>query len=296
MPNGQIIVFILVVIIITSLAIAFRQKPNYNKAPRKIWSYWHDSDNIKSLPKTVALCQASWQKWNPDYEIVMLSRKNYYNYVRIPSEIANNQIFNEDPKRFESLVALYTLAEHGGVWVSATTLLTEPLDNWLFPKYAQLSGFYDDESLSPPSEQEDLKKPQAPDLTFLACNKGERFMKLWRNEFSEIIRFQNIEAYIENRISMGVNFPNTIDLVPLLAAQKVLQLDKYPTDSFILRPISSVNKHIIAANGQSEKALKLACADKKYQRPLIYFRPEDLKTMEEQIEYDLSPAVCGWLD
>jgi hypothetical protein len=293
MPNGNIIVFILVVIIITSLAIAFRQKPNYNKVPRKIWSY--DSDSIKGLSKTVALCQASWRKWNPDYEIVILSRKNYYNYITIPQEIANNPIFNEDPKRFESLVALYTLAEHGGVWISATTLLTEPLDNWLFPKYAQLSGFYDD-SLSPIDASEDLKKPQAPILTLLACNKGCRFMKLWRNEFSEIIRFQNIEKYIENRISIGIDFPNTIDLAPLLAAQKVLQLDKYPTDSFLLQRISSINKHVETAKGQSEKALKLACLDKKYQRPLIHFRSEDLKTMEEQIEYDLSPDKCGWLD
>ncbi len=290
MLQGNIIIFILVVIIITSLAITFRQKPNYNKVPRKIWTYWHDSDPVNGLPKTIKMCQESWHKWNPDYEITLLTRKTYHSYVNIPEEIANNPIFNEDPKRFESLVALYTLAEHGGVWIDAATLLKEPLDNWLFPKYATLAGFYDDNSVN--------HRQPVPELWFLACNKGSRFLKLWRDEFAEIIRFQNIEQYIENRKSIGVDFSsqNPIDTVHLLAAYKVLQLDKFPTDSFILKPNSSIYQHLIKTNGDSEKALKLACANKKYQSPLLHFRPEDLKTLEAQIEYDLSPEVCGWLD
>jgi hypothetical protein len=290
MLQGNIIIFILVVIIITSLAIAFRQKPNYNRVPRKIWTYWHYSDPVTTLPKTIKMCQESWRKWNPDYEITLLTRKNYHSYVNIPEEIANNPIFNEDSKRFEALVALYALAEHGGVWIDAATLLKEPLDNWLFPKYATLAGFYDDDSLSPLSA--------APELWFLACNKGSRFLKLWRDEFAEIIRFQNIEQYIENRKKIGVDFssPKPIDTVHLLAAYKVLQLDKFPTDSFILKPKSTVIQHLIKANGDSEKALKLACQNKKYQSPLLHFRAEDLKTLEAQIEYDLSPEFCGWLD
>jgi hypothetical protein len=57
MIKGPIIIFIITGLIVLGLALAFRQKTNYNLAPRKIWTYW---DNPDRIPKTVKICIESW--------------------------------------------------------------------------------------------------------------------------------------------------------------------------------------------------------------------------------------------
>jgi mannosyltransferase OCH1-like enzyme len=76
----NIIIFILIGTLILVLGWIFKKKDNYNLVPRKIWTYWDNSDNsggVNKLPKAVKLCMESWKKFNPDYEIVLLTKKNF---------------------------------------------------------------------------------------------------------------------------------------------------------------------------------------------------------------------------
>ena len=81
-----------------------------------------------------------------------------------------------------------------------------------------------------------------------------------------------------------------------VAAQKVLQIDKYPLDSFILRKAEDGPfKYLVDAKWDSEKALHLACSNKKYQFPIMKMRGAERNVLEKGIDYDLSPTICEWI-
>jgi hypothetical protein len=290
MIQGNKIVFIIVGLILSVLSLLFRQKQNYNLVPRKIWTYW---DNPDKIPKTVKMCMESWKKHNPDYEIVLLTKKNFKGYVTIPEEVRDHPHFNDSPQRFADLVRLYALEEHGGIWIDASVLVKKPFDEWLFPKYAEFSGYYIK------SYNVDDKYPVIENW-FFACNKGSKFVKLWKKEFLEMGTFRQIQDYIDSRKKMGVDFSkmrNPFYLAAYIAALKVIQVDKYPQDTLILRNSEEGPfRYLRDAMWYSEKALRLACINKEYQTPILKMRSDERNILEEMFDYDLSCRNCGWLD
>ena len=235
----------------------------------------------------------SWRKHNPDYEITLLTKKNYVGYVNIPLEIASHSNFHDNPTRLADLVRAYALKEHGGVWLDSSILLKAPLDNWLFPHYAEFSGFY----------LQAVTKPHLPPVIenwFFACNKGSPFMKQWCEEFSQLAHYPTVEKYVESRKSMGVDIEKIRDPIYLamhVAAQKVLQLDKYPLESLYLQKAEDGPfRYLVDAKWDSEKALRLACHDPTYQGPIMKMRGEERNVLEEHLANELSNERCGWLD
>lgn len=295
MVQGNIIVFILVGFIISILSFIFGQKKTYNTVPKKIWTYWDNPDNsgVNKLPKSVKLCMESWAKYNPDYEIVLLTKKNFQGYITIPDEYRTHPHYNDIPQRFSDLVRLYVIEEHGGIWVDASVLIKENFDKWLFPKYAEFSGFY----MGPYSIDE---KTPAIENWFFAANKNSQFIKLWKQEFLEMAKFKDIQGYLDSRKKMGVNFEKLRDpnyLACYVAAQKVIQIDKYPQDTLILRDSSNGPfKYLKDANWFPEAGMKLACSNKAYQTPVMKMRSDERNILERDLDGDLSTEKCGWLD
>jgi len=280
---------IMIVLLLMIMAFVFQDKKQYNRAPRKLWTYW---DDPLKIPKTVTMCMKGWAKWNPDYQITLLTKKNYHSYVTIPDEIRTHPNFQDSPQRFSDLIRLWTLAEHGGVWIDASILLHAPLDNWLFPKYAEFSAFYLDGV---------TEKKQYPVIEswFFACNKGSSFVRKWRDEFSQIGRYPSVDKYVESCIQMGVdiqkiNEPNYLAIH--IAAQKILQLDQYPIDSLILQKAEDGPfRYLIDAKWNSEKAVRLACSDSRYTTPIIKLRGRERSVLEKEINGELSNEICEWI-
>lgn len=268
----------------------YNTNKNYNKAPKIIWTYW---DNPDRIPKVVEMCMESWKKWNADYEIILLTKKNYLDYVNIPYEITSNKNFNDNPARFSDLVRINVLTEFGGVWVDSSVLLKDSIDKWLFPRPGEFSGFYIDGFT-------EIKDSPIVENWFFACNKGSKFMRAWRDEFIKMIDFVTIEEYIKSRIKMGVNIQKINDPIYLamhVAAQKVIQIDKYPLKDLILRKAEDGPfKYLVDAKWDDEKALELACMDKSYQKPIMKMRGGERDILEKNIDLSLSLEKCGWLD
>lgn len=289
MMQVGVIIISLIGFILSILSFIFRQKPQYNTVPRKIWTYW---DNPTRLPKAVKLCMDSWKEYNPDYEIILLTKKNFKGYVTIPEDIQKHPHFNDSPQRFSDLVRLYALEEHGGIWIDASVLVKQPFDDWLFPKYAEFAGYYMN------TFTVDTKFPVI-ESWFLAANKKSQFIKLWKDEFLEVANFREIKDYLESRKKMGVNFTEIRDshyLAIYIAALKVIQVDKYPQDSLILRNSEDGPfRYLKDATWYPDRAMKLACGNKMYQEPLMKMRSDERKILEEQLENDLSVEKCGWL-
>jgi len=290
MIQGNIIIFILVGFILSVLGLIFGERRNYNKVPRKIWTYW---DNPDKLPKAVKLCMDSWKKYNPDYEIILLTKKNFQGYVTIPDEIRNHPHYNDSAARFSDLVRLYALEEHGGIWIDSSVLVKENFDKWLFPRYAEFAGYYMG------SITVDKKYP-ALESWFLAANKNSKFIKLWKDEFLEIANFRDIQGYLDSRKKMGVNFEKIRDphyLAIYIAALKVFQIDNYPLETLILRDSEEGPfKYLKDALWYPERAMKLACSNRSYQTPLMKMRSDERNVLENELEYNLSCKKCNWLN
>jgi hypothetical protein len=284
--ESHLIFIILIVIIFIGMALVFRERKNYNQAPKRIWTYWDSEDRI---PKTVKMCMRGWAKWNPDYEIVLLTKKNYQGYVTIPEELTSHPNFNDMPARFADLVRVWALAEHGGIWIDSSIILKAPLDDWLFPKYAEFSGFYIDGM---------TKTTPVIENWFFACNKGSPFVKKWRDEFSKIAQYSCVEQYVNSRIQMGVDIEKItipIYLAMHVSAQKVLQLDQYPMESMILRKAEDGPfRYLVDAKWDSEKAVRAACLDPSYQTPILKMRGIERSVVEKGIDDEFSEENCGW--
>jgi hypothetical protein len=269
MESNETLMMVVIVILLT-MYLWFRQKPNYNLAPKIIWTYWDRPS------KSQELCKQSWKKWNPNYEIIVLTKKNYTGYVTIGEEIRNHPIFTD---RFSDLIHLWVLAERGGVWMDPTILLTAPLDQWLFPKYAEFSGFHLDKQIQ---------------MWFMAVNKKSAFLKMWRDEFSELARFPNVEQYVESRKGTFSNISNPIQDVVQVSCQKVSR--EYDIKPFILENAEEgPMKYLVDAKWDSEKALELVCMDHSYQSPIMKMRENEQKVVEKKIGEEGWVEKCGFI-
>lgn len=295
MKDG-VIVFVCVILVVLFGMYWHRVPTDYHRARKTIWTYWENPD---TLPRTVKMCMESWKKHNSDYEVILLTKKNYMGYVTLPEGVRLHPNFHDYSERFSELIRLYVLVEYGGVWLDARTLVSGRLN--LFPRYAEWSGFSGGTVVIPSTELE-KKSIDIPLLSSwcMACDKNSSFLRVWKEEFLEIGKFVNVEGYVESRKRMGVRMDGIVDpneKAILVSAQKVLQIDRYPLDTLVIqREKEGPTRYLVDVRGDSEKGLELACQDRRYRVPIMRMREEEQKILDREFEYGLSPDRCGWLD
>ena len=201
-------IMILAVVIFIGYWYLFLEKTNYNRAPKTIWTYWDEPEHLDRKKRLSDHAQRSWKQHHPDYEVIVLTKKTYQGYVTIPEEIRAHPALN--PDYLPDLIKLWVLAERGGVWMDPTVQLTKPLD--LFPKYAEFSGFQSEGVIDP---------------SVMACNKGSPFMIMWRDEFSQIVRYPSVDKYVESR-----SIRSNRSVIQIAS----LQLS-YPMETILLQPV-----------------------------------------------------------
>ena len=221
-----------------------QHKTSYNRVPKKIWTYWTAKPNGLVMPSKQELqCLASWKKWNPEYEIVTLTKKTLKGYVTIPEEIREHPMFNMEDRKdiFVDLVRLWTLAEYGGVWLDPNVLVKAPLDKWMFPKYGEFSGFYAAHSAVGGMQQDDSAvggtqkaahsavAPPKIATWFMAANKKCEMVRSWSTAFSKLANYPHLDHYLKSHANASAN-PNTADPVQI-AFQEIF----VPSDSIILQ-------------------------------------------------------------
>jgi hypothetical protein len=281
-------IFIVVILLIAILGLYDYHINKTIPIPKKIWTY---VENPERMSKTANLCIQSWKKYHPSYEIIILTRKTAKGYIRIPEEILSHPCF--ETEHFWELVSLFTLAEHGGIWMSPSTLLHDRFENWLFPRKAEYSGFYQ-ESLTTPNGIPVMEP------SFMACNQGSKFIKRWRDEFASIAQYLTVEKYIASRKQMSVNlspFSDPIQQSMMVAAQKVLQFDAYPRDTLLLQSAEQGPlRYRVDAKGDAQKRLQWSCLYQTNRYPIMIIGEEEQKIMEQELEHSLSNTICKWVD
>lgn len=114
--------------------------------PRIVWAYW-DGD----VPPLVAKCIESWKKHNPTYKIIVLNKGNLSTYLP-QVDFASMKHVNDSVQRFSDFVRVHVLAEHGGIWIDASTICQAPLD-WIqqiqHEKDVEFVGYFTDNMTLP---------------------------------------------------------------------------------------------------------------------------------------------------
>lgn len=59
-------------------------------------------------------------------DTTVMTRQNYKGYVTIPTDIAEHPIFTLSDERFSNLLALWTLSQYGGVWITPSKNPSHP--------------------------------------------------------------------------------------------------------------------------------------------------------------------------
>lgn len=292
MRHLTLLLLVAAAIYVVATNIALSQLPA--QIPKQIWTYW---DNASKLPRTVQLCMDSWRKHNPDYRITLLTKENYAHYTAIPAQIAHNKAFHDNPTRFSDLVRIWTLTQHGGIWIDSSVLVKQPVSRWLSPPGGSLArgapefiGYYIAGMTTAAPVIENW---------FYAAAPSSPFMRAWRDEFSKLADYPSVSDYVASRQTLGVDISKIIApdyLAQHVAAQKVLQIDRYPQDRMYLRCAEDGPfRYLVDNDWDSAKALAAACAaPATYQTPIMKLRGVERGVLESALDRDLSVERCGW--
>jgi hypothetical protein len=174
------ITFVILCIIV---AFWFFQKVPY--VPRKIWTF----DNPDAF--------------DPRDDVVILTKQTYKGYVTIPPDIVGHPVFTLHDRRFRDLICLWTLAEHGGIWVGTRV---NPI---MHGKNSSLERIYHSNK-----EFNGYSSKEGIDTSYMQCKKGTPFICAWRDEYSRMAQFPCVERYLQSR-SVGVNYEH---MDPLMVA------------------------------------------------------------------------------
>ena len=98
--------------------------------PKRVYTFWHDD----TLPKDAQNCLSCVKKHNPDFEIIILGRKDVPDYdAKNKSDITNRVL--------SDIVRLHFLSINGGIWLDIHCICTAPLSNTFDIDANRLQGF-----------------------------------------------------------------------------------------------------------------------------------------------------------
>ena len=107
-------------------ATSSRYEPN---AP--IWFYWMQGE--KKMPPIPKLCLNSLRKHANGHPVIFLDADNVNQYVNIPFEIAKAyQTGKLKHAHYADIIRILLLAQHGGLWMDATLLVTQDIPEKIF--------------------------------------------------------------------------------------------------------------------------------------------------------------------
>lgn len=180
-----------------------------NAIPKIIWTYWHEDP----LPEFIKKCIDTWREKNRGFDVIVLNEKNlaYYLGNRDYTYIKNWK-FNNSHQKMSDLVRLSILSKYGGVWMDASIVCYESVET-VIPNSHKCTVYSIPElSVEPLIES-----------WFIACNRMNRFIREWRDEFFRVERYDSPYEYA-NHIKMDMTGITDADyLLIYLCARKVLR-------------------------------------------------------------------------
>lgn len=93
------------------------------RVPKLLWIFWWQG--MDQAPEIVKSCYASVKHRFAEYDIRVISKINYIDYITLPEFIINKVQSGEmGMAHFSDLLRLSLLERHGGIWMDATLFIT----------------------------------------------------------------------------------------------------------------------------------------------------------------------------
>ncbi|POR12714.1 capsular polysaccharide synthesis protein [Diaphorobacter sp. LR2014-1] len=160
--------------------------------PRIIWAYW----NGATPPLLVRRCFDNWRRLHPHFEIRTLDERSVLQYLpAIPPALDG-----ASPAKRADWIRLELLSRHGGIWLDASTILTQPLD-WVLEQQARTGadfvGYY---------LQQFTSVPERPVIEnwFMAAPPASPFIADLQREFTQEVVPRTGEQYIDHLRELGL--------------------------------------------------------------------------------------------
>lgn len=262
------------------------KKTHSSEIPKIIWTFWDGEPS-----KVVKKCIESWKYYNPNYEIRILNKSNYSQYIDYDLEYIKHS--KESLARYSDYIRLAVLSRHGGIWMDASIICHAPFD-WIHgiqtATGCEMIGFHFDDFTIP----ELLQISPVIESWFFACVPNSKFMNDWCNEFYRTELFSTIDDYIKQLYSENINLQN-IDMQNYLAihcaAQKVLQTRIIDYNIIIFSAKNTPYKYLTDAGFDTTKGANLLTDIKTgnsyHNLPIIKLRKLERDELES---YDLTHA------
>lgn len=94
----------------------------------RIWYCWFQGE--ENLPPLVQCCYNSLRENSGAYEICFIDEKNFADYVELPAHILKKFAEGKISRtHLSDILRVNLLERYGGLWLDATILVTEPLEN-----------------------------------------------------------------------------------------------------------------------------------------------------------------------
>lgn len=268
----------------------FQNPSDAMEVPKIIWTYWDSPDTMTDFVKR---CIASWGKYNPNYTIHVLHKNTVKDYVDIPESILKHPNFNDNHARFADLLRLSLLEKHGGIWMDASCLMYQAFDEWL-PTEKPFFAYYYNQGKGK------LPYPVIENWFIMAKPQND-FVKAWKAEFLNLVNFTSVGDYVASRKAMGVDISSFDHLAEYLAmhvaAQKLLQVDKYPLEKLTLWDTAKEGGpfwFLIKHNWNAESAIRDACKNPKMRKPFLKFYRHSREPFERLLQSEYTDAKCYW--
>ena len=278
-----------VLLILRNTATAEEGFQTEGTVPKKIWTYWDSKDTVPDILNT---CVDSWRKYNPDYEIILVYKDTVGDYVDIPDTLKTHPNFTDTRSRYADLVRLFLLEKYGGIWMDMSCIMYQPLDDWL-PKTDFFCFTYD----------QGRKNHPFPILEnwFIAVKPQHPFIQAWKKEFLEIQSFPSVKEYVASRRKMGVDISTIEHMADYLAmhvgAQKILQIDKYDSQTLTMRETSQPGGpfwFLIKNGWNADKGIEEACENPDLRKPFLKFHGPSRDVFLKRFKTDMTNEKCHW--
>lgn len=262
--------------------------------PRILWSYWQGG----TPPLLVQRCFDHWRRLHPHFEIRILDERGVLQYLpAIPAALDGASA----AKRAD-WIRLELLRRHGGIWLDASTILTQPLD-WVLQEQARTGadfvGYYLPQYTSVPD------RPVVENW-FMAAPPGSPFIEDLQREFTQEVIARTGEQYIAHLQAQGLYTQalQRIDMPAYLTMHLALQVILLRGGSYRLglSPAESGPYFLHVQGRWRRAALKLRLLFMRARGPLpplIKLRSPDRRRLDDYLTQGLylPDSVAGqWLD
>lgn len=217
--------------------------PKYSKIPNVIWTFWEGQES-----ELITKCIGSWKKYNPEYKVIVLNKKNLAEYLPgvVIDEIPHTGDFIQ---RYSDFVRVNALKTYGGIWMDASIICQKPL-MWIHDiqnkSGADFIAYYRDGFTLPEYKQ------SAPIIEnwFFACVKRSQYVVDWYDEMLRFSKTEKTENYLDSLLAENVSFQNVPPerydyLVMYIIASAILQKKKRDYKVYLLKADDTALRHWI---------------------------------------------------